>query len=183
MPSTPSITHAELGELLAVHQCGVGASDLHGSLTGYLCAGGSADPRQWLDALALECEQGAIASNKLEQLYRECADWLADPELEFEPLLPEPDASLGSRADALVEWCGGFLGGLGLAGYESGRGLSGDAAEILHDLGTIAASRFDHGENEEDENALTEVVEFIRVAVLLLHAELTALQRKNATVH
>jgi len=71
-----------------------------------------------------------------------------------------------------VQWCRGFLGGLGLSGANLESGLSEDGAEILRDFGTIAASRFEYDDAEEDETALTEVLEFIRVGVMLLHAEL-----------
>ena len=182
MSDLPAITHAQLGEMLAKLRLGVGASDLHGSLTGYICGGGSAGSRGWLEAL--ELEPGAeLPRRAFARLYEDCAAWFGDPELGFEPLLPETDSTLDARADALVEWCRGFLGGLGLAGVSERQGLSADAKEILHDFGTIAGSRFEYADAEEDESALAEVIEFIRVGVLLLHAELTAAPRGKATVH
>jgi hypothetical protein len=183
MNTLPALTHAQLGEMLARAQLGVGASDLHGSLTGYVCGGGSAGARGWLDALELKPEaQSSLPDVALTRLYEDCVAWFEDPELRFEPLLPETDASLDARADALVEWCRGFLGGLGLAGVTARQELSADANEILRDLGTIAASHFEYADAEEDENALAEVIEFIRVGVLLLHAELNA-PRGATTVH
>jgi uncharacterized protein YgfB (UPF0149 family) len=183
---TLPITYAELGEILAHAHFGIGASDLHGSLTGYLCAGGSADARHWLDALELTPDAGeanAIPPALLERLYADCAGWLDDPEAGFEPLLPAADAALAARADALVEWCRGFLGGLGLAGAGHEGALSDEAQEILGDFAAIAATRFEYSNTEEDENALTEVIEFIRVGALLLHAELHAAPRAGATLH
>lgn len=179
------VTHSQLGELLATLRFGVGPSDLHGSLTGYLCGGGVADSHRWLAALELDPDGtvGAIPNAVLTNLYEQCAAWLDDPELAFEPLLPLEDTVQDSRADALVEWCRGFLGGLGLAGASRQGGLSVDGTEILKDFGTIAATRFEHAEGEEDETALVEVIEFIRVGVLLLHAELTTPVRGGATVH
>lgn len=182
MSDFPAITHAQLGEMLARSRLGVGASDLHGSLTGYVCGGGSAGARGWL--AALELEPGTeLPPAAVARLYADCTAWFGDPELAFEPLLPATDSTLDARADALVEWCRGFLGGLGLAGVSERRGLSDDAKEILRDLGTIAGSRFEYADAEEDENALAEVIEFIRVGVLLLHAELTAAPGGKATVH
>jgi uncharacterized protein YgfB (UPF0149 family) len=182
MSDFPAITHAQLGEMLAKSHLGVGASDLHGSLTGYICGGGKAGARGWLVALELEpateLPQGAVA-----RLYEDCSAWFDDPELGFEPLLPALDSTLDARGDALVEWCRGFLGGLGLAGITERQALSDDAKEILRDFGTIAASRFEYADAEEDENALAEVIEFIRVGVLLLHAELTAAPSGKVTVH
>ena len=183
---TVPITYAELGEILARAHFGIGASDLHGSLTGYLCGGGSADARHWLDALELEPDEAlpeAIPPAVLERLYAECAGWLDDPELGFEPLLPPADTTLELRAEALVDWCRGFLGGLGLAGTGHQDALSAEAQEILHDFAAIAGTRFEYNDAEEDESALTEVVEFIRVGALLLHAELHAVPATGATLH
>jgi len=184
MSDVPTLTHAQLGEVLARLHVGVGASDLHGSLTGYICGSGSAGARGWLAALELQADPAAeLPHAAFARLYEDCAAWFGDPELHFEPLLPETDTTLDARADALVEWCRGFLGGLGLAGISKRHGLSADAAEILNDLGTIAGSRFEYDDAEEDENALAEVIEFIRVGVLLLHAELTTPGRSGKTVH
>src|SRR5579884_1397743 len=176
------LTHAELGEMLSRLRFGVGASDLHGSLTGYLCGGGSADAQSWLAALKLESDPTLEPLYPdLARVYEACAAALRDPECRFEPLLPGADSALNARADALVEWCRGFLGGLGLAGIGPRRGLSADATEILRDFGTIAATRFEYADAEEDETALAEVIEFVRVGVLLLHTEFSAGAR--ATLH
>ena len=187
MISTLPITHTQLGELLASLRLGVDPSDLHGSLTGYLCAGGKADARDWLAALRLEIDAAAAAaagSTPLQQLFMECSAWLDDPDMRFEPLLPAADTPVDVRADALVEWCRGFLGGIGLAGAADASSLSPDCAEILRDFSTIAASHFEYSDSEEDEGALAEVIEFIRVGVLLLHNELvTVTVPAKATVH
>jgi uncharacterized protein YgfB (UPF0149 family) len=104
---------------------------------------------------------------------QQCETELADPELGFEPLLPEDDRPLTERAEAMVDWCRGFLGGFGLAGTGA-RQLSDEAQEILRDLGTIAASSFDFGNEDEDEDALIEVQEFVRIGAMLLFTECTA---------
>jgi uncharacterized protein YgfB (UPF0149 family) len=186
--ATAPITHAELGELLAMLRFGVDPSDLHGSLTGYLCAGGRADARDWLAALQLHLDDAeaavAVTAAPLQQLFRECCEWLDDPDLRFEPLLPAAETPVDVRADALVEWCRGFLGGIGLAGATAADAMSPDCAEILRDFGTIAGSHFEYADSEEDESALAEVIEFIRVGVLLLHSELAVNGApKKATLH
>jgi uncharacterized protein YgfB (UPF0149 family) len=183
MNAAAAVTHAELGEMLAARQVGIGASDLHGSLTGYLCGGGVADAKAWPDALELDESAEKLPSDVLEQLYRHCAECLDDPDAGFEPLLPAPETTLERRADALVEWCRGFLGGLGLAGVSRQHGLSSEGAEILRDFGTIAGTRFEYADSEEDESALSEVIEFIRVGVLLLHAEIASAPTGRHTVH
>jgi yecA family protein len=175
------VTHASLSAALDGLKLGVAPSELHGSLTGFLCAGGQADAAQWLGVLHIEAPKSAGADPALIQLYRDCAAALDDPDLRFEPLLPATDA-IDARADALVDWCRGFLGGLGLAGGSPST-MSDDASEILRDLGTIAGSRFEYENAEEDESALEEVIEFVRVGVLLLHTEMTAPKRRDVTLH
>ena len=188
MAATAPITHAQISELLTNLRFGVDPSDLHGSLTGYLCAGGRADARDWFASLQLELDgaeaAAALRAAPLQQLFRECSDWLDDPDLRFEPLLPAADTPVDVRADALVEWCRGFLGGVGLAGAAEPATMSADCAEILRDFGTIAGSHFEYADSEEDESALAEVIEFIRVGVLLLHTELASVKAPaKATVH
>ena len=173
------LSHAELAYALKTLRLGMGASDLHGSLTGYLCAGGSAGEDEWPAALEIKPDPiGGVRvkpepvsttpasgtepqHETLRRLYRDCRAQLDDPDLGFEPLLPALDAPLETRADALVEWCRGFLGGVGLSG-SAARLLSADASEVLADIGRIAASRFDYDDAEEDESALTEVLEFVQ---------------------
>ena len=172
--SETQTTHRELGETLDRLRVGVGASDLHGSLTGYLCGGGKASAKAWPEALELHAAaDGWLDDPLFASLYRECREQLDDSELAFEPLLPSDDVPLAKRADALVEWCRGFLGGIGLSGADRpGTAFSPEADEILRDFAAIAASNLDYGDDEEDENALTEVLEFVRIGVLLLHGEL-----------
>jgi uncharacterized protein YgfB (UPF0149 family) len=184
---SPPVSHAELDATLVQAQLGVGASDLHGSLAGYLSGGGRAGPRDFLEALQLEsgdAHVGDQAHAVLERLYRACLNALDDPELGFEPLLPGEDRALDERADALVEWCRGFLGGFGLAGGARHR-LSADGSEILRDFGTIAASPLavDSAHADDDERALVEVIEFVRVGSLLLHAEVAAQAPPPGAVH
>jgi uncharacterized protein YgfB (UPF0149 family) len=177
------LTHAKLASALRTLRVGMGASDLHGSLTGYLCAGGSAGVDEWPAALEIEPDPAVhLHDEALRQLYRDCRAQLNDPDLGFEPLLPALDEPVEQRAEALVEWCRGFLGGVGLAGPPD-EGLSADANEVLADLGRIASSRFDYDDAEEDETALSEVLEFVRVGVLLLHTELTRPRATRRSVH
>jgi uncharacterized protein YgfB (UPF0149 family) len=177
------LTHAELASALQTLRVGVGASDLHGSLTGYLCAGGSAGVDDWPAALEIEPDPAVhLHDETLRQLYRDCRAQLDDPELGFAPLLPDADEAVERRAEALVEWCRGFLGGVGLSGSLM-QSMSADANEVIADFGRIAQSRFDYDDAEEDETALSEVLEFVRVGVLLLHTELTRPRAARRSVH
>ncbi len=186
MNSIAVISHAALDQALVALQVGMSASDLHGSLCGYLCVCGTVNSRNWINALVLD--KTAIGDfddrqELLHNLYAVCRAQLDDPDFGFSPLLPELGVPLADRAEALVQWCQGFVGGIGLAGVTAEHGLSSDAADILRDFSTIAASHFEYADVEEDEDALSEVLEFIRVGVLLLHTEWNALPSAESTVH
>jgi uncharacterized protein YgfB (UPF0149 family) len=171
-----TVSHANLSDALAAMRLGVGASELHGSVSGYLCGGGNAGAAALLSALELQDKNAPpdeAGRRLLGELYAETRVQLEDPELGFEPLLPAAERPLAERGDALVDWCRGFLGGLGLGGQAARHGLSEEGTEILRDFDTIAASHFSY-EDADDENSLMEVFEFVRIGVLLLHAEMRA---------
>ena len=146
---------------------GVDADEVHGSLCGYLSGGGEGRPTGWPEQLALDAVDAAALSveQPLGQLFTSCVAQIADDQLSFQLLLPE-HAPLSERADALLQWCRGFLGGFGLA---RGRTNSEDAAEALADLGRIAGTVVTFEDPEQDEQSLQELIEFVRVAVLLLN--------------
>jgi len=149
---------------------GVDAAELHGSLCGLLCGGGVVQRAEWLRQLALDPGQAALLpESALDRLYLCSEQQLNDPDYGFELLLPSAK-DLAARADALLAWCRGFLGGFGLsAGGEPD--LSDEASEALNDLAGIAATELDDDEDEVDEESLTEIEEFVRVAALLLYSD------------
>jgi uncharacterized protein YgfB (UPF0149 family) len=178
---TSSADFSTIADALRPLRLGVSASDLHGSLTGYLCAGAQAGADDWPAALHLEFDApDAAAAEALRRLYRLCRAQFEGPRADVDPLLPSRAEPLARRADALVEWCRGFLGGFGLAGVTERTALPADASEILADFGTIAASRFDYADNAEDEQALTDVIDFVRIGTALLHREVHESRRASA---
>lgn len=166
------MTHQDLSDTLIRLRLSVSASDLHGSLTGLLCGGGKAQAGNWLAALELDADLGEAEKDPmLRQFHRQCREQLDDSELGFAPLLPDDETSIAERSEALAEWCRGFLGGFGLAGTGESTTLQADAREIVADFSAIAGADFSYAGNEEDEEALSEIIEFVRVSVLLLYAE------------
>jgi uncharacterized protein YgfB (UPF0149 family) len=179
-PDLPS--HEEVSQELTRLRVGVDASELHGSLCGYVSGGGNAARGDWLLQLALEADDAPAPEGALDRLFLASQAQLEDPELGFGLLLPDEDASLTERAEALLLWCRGFLGGFGLgAGGESPP--SAEAREALDDLAKIAASRLSYDDPEGDEAALLEVSEFVRVAALLLHGDCTRAPRAPRRLH
>lgn len=87
-------------------------------------------------------------------------------ELSFRPLLPTDERPLDERTRCLAHWCSGFLSGFG-AGQPTI--APGETTEAVHLLEQIARATADgEAETEAEEGAYTELVEFVRVAVLML---------------
>jgi uncharacterized protein len=174
MTAQESIGYDELHNVIAHLRLAVSPSELHGSLCGFLAGNGRLGRRPLLEALQLDAGGITVATTDqeiLDQLVRQSEAELADPELGFEPLLPADDRPLPERADALVDWCRGFLGGFGLGGPDAHAKVSEEGEEVLRDLGAIASSSLDFGDETEDEDALIEVHEFVRMAAMLLFTE------------
>ena len=90
--------------------------------------------------------------------------------LAHELLLPSDDAPLTERAAALGQWCQGFLAGFGLNSRDSSA-LSVEATEVLQDLAAIAQVQDALEESDDGESDYMEVMEYLRVAPLLLFTE------------
>ena len=164
--------YAEVGVQIARLQLGVDAAELHGSLCGYLSGGRDTAGRgDWLARVMADPELGAVAQDSaLDRMFVATEALLESPDFGFDLLMPGEESPLAERGEALLSWCRGFLGGFGLA---AGRNppLSEDGADALRDLAKMAASELTYEDPEGDEEALSEVAEFVRVAALLLHGD------------
>jgi uncharacterized protein YgfB (UPF0149 family) len=145
-------------------------SELHGGLCGWLAGGGDAGPG-WLGRVMADDALPAVpAQSPLDALRAGSAAQLANRSFEFELMLPADDTSLAERSGALFDWCRGFVGAFGLAAGDKAL-LSEDSSEALADLVRLAGAQAQDEGDEEDEEALVEIEEFVRVAVLLLHGD------------
>ncbi len=166
----------------ALRQLGAteGATAAHGSLCGLLCIlGGRAEPLWVADLVGPEpratSTDGATVQ-VLAALVTATSGALSDGEMTFLPLLPPDDRPLPQRADALADWCAGFMHGLGEGAGAGGgaRSLEGEVSrEVMHDFAEIA--RVTLGDDESDleaEAAYAELVEYVRVGVQLMFEEL-----------
>ena len=141
-------------------------AELHGGLAGWLAGGGEPVAGWTARVLADAGLPAPEPGSPLDALREATSAHLADPALGFALLLPE--AATAERANALFDWCRGFLGGFGLAAGAQPP-LSEEGSEALADLANLARADVDEGDDDED--ALAEIEEFVRVAVLLLHGD------------
>ncbi|SEI47657.1 hypothetical protein SAMN04244572_03351 [Azotobacter beijerinckii] len=169
--STDKSPYAAFSALLATTGRDVSPAELHGLLLGRSCAGAGFEVDAWLtDAADLLGSQ--IPDNvrqALVGLQEMVKGELAGGEVAVVLLLPSDEAPLAERAVALGQWCQGFLGGFGLTARDTP--LSAEAMEVLQDLAAIAQVQDSLEESEEGEGDYMEVMEYLRVAPLLLFAE------------
>jgi uncharacterized protein len=151
--------------------------EAHGILCGLVCGGDPQAARTWLDQLLPEADAesgdvlAAEARSGLTRLARRTLEEFHGPGLGFTLLMPDESEPLAERATALYDWVRGFLFGLGVLGIGEAE-LSEQAREIFHDFSEL--TRLDLGalgEGEANEEALTEIAEFVWVAAMLIYHE------------
>lgn len=184
MPEVKQIPdYREIDDALHDVTARVDAAESHGILCGMLSAGGHIADRDWLSQV-VPGEAGDMEKcDTLLALYHATVWQLGDPQFSFTMLLPDEEAPLGDRTRALAQWCSGFLYGLGLGGVTESTQLPGEAAEVLGDLAKIASVDYELEEpGEEEERAYEEVVEYVRVAALLVFESMRG-PRDDESVH
>lgn len=156
--------------------------EVHGTICGLLCANTAAPAETWIKSLWPHLPEGDMlvgeAIEIFKQLHTATRAQLNDPACDFQLLLPDDDISLDARVHALGDWCQGFLVGLSLGGITDFSPLPEDAREIAEDLVEIAraGTSYQLEGNEEDEHAYADLMEYLRVGVLLINEELQPTQ-------
>lgn len=152
------------------------AEETHGLLTGMLSAS-FASPFERLLAEVIDDEQDPQdalvreSAKVWKQLYDDMKSLLNDPDMGFEPLLPDEESPLNQRLRGLADWCQGFIYGLGCGGVKP-EALKGDAQELLRDFVELSRMSDEAETSEESEADYLELVEYVRVGVLLINEEL-----------
>ncbi len=167
----------------ALRRCGASwdAAQSHGLLTGRLAVAGVPAAPGWLlqvlegsneaDALRQECQR------LLDALYQATFWQLSERLSEFVPLLPADNADAEQRTAALAHWCEGFLHGLVSSGDDARlkkRLAAEPLSDIIRDMLQITRAAVDaESDDETNEAAYAEVVEYVRVAAQLAYEELS----------
>jgi len=150
-------------------------AEAHGTLAGALCSSRDYGLIEWLREILPDDspDEEALQSPVLQNVYNAMVRTLVGSDSDFQPLLPDDDAPLVDRAEALSLWCQGFLYGLGSGTTSDPGQVSVEAREIIRDFTEITQVGVDAGDDdEESEVAFAEVVEFVRVGTQLLFVEL-----------
>ncbi len=174
-----TISFDELEEALAAGEAPAGAAEVHGSLCGTLAATARFDLDTWVATILPEHRGGddtLRTRNLLARLAEETQTALTSQDMDFEALLPDDEAPLARRVEALAEWCAGFLYGVGTGGLRPEDGAVPEAVhEVVRDFGEISRASIDAEESEEsNEASYAEIVEYLRAGTQLAYEELEA---------
>ena len=171
---------------LARARAELGAAECHGLLCGMLCGVDEQAPRRWLEEVL--GPEGRVQKfrddcrNELVRVLTDTVRTLCSSQCNFVPLLPDENQGLGVRSEALADWCSGFLYGFGSAGINIESRLSKDALEVLSDFSEVTRLRSDGQESESSEADYSEIVEYMRVGVMLIFEELRGRPEPGDTV-
>ncbi len=145
-------------------------SQVHGLICGILC--GNANPKSAWENLVTGGDESVKTHEVLQSLYDASAKQLEEFLFELELMLPPDSDALPLRAEALTMWCQGFLTGLKLVDVPIVDREPSDMTEAINDIIEIAKMNYEEVmASEEDETAYVELVEFVRVAVILIYQE------------
>ena len=169
-------TFEQLSEVLGGTTAHIGAAESHGLLCGMLCTCPPFDEGEWLARVLDDVDSDDSFAEAcrlvLKRLEVATMQQLMSGDCTFQLLVPADSEALVLRGQSLGDWCAGFLAGVGLGGVDIGT-LPRDSREILLDMAEIA--RIDPAtcaEDEANEAAYTELLEYLRVGTLMLREEL-----------
>ncbi|MBA2816210.1 YecA/YgfB family protein [Candidatus Pantoea persica] len=190
--SLPNATpdYNALASTLSQQGVGMTPAEMHGLISGILC-GGNQDS-SWKRLVHDLTNEGMAFSQglslPLQALHDSTATTLENESFLFQLMLPDDDdISVFDRADALAGWVNHFLLGLGVTQPK----LDKVTGEAIDDLRTIAQLGYEEDEDQNElEQSLEEVIEYVRVVALLCHDTFnrpqpmpTAPEVKKPTLH
>lgn len=182
-----TIDHHELDA--ALRRCGStwSAGQTHGLLCSQLALCGADGATRWLEQVLRDTDPDSALRSECEAMLEALVEttWqqLAERQSEFTLLLPNDDDPAKVRTEAMAQWCEGFLHGLvsDARGDELRARLASEPlCDIIKDLVEISrATTGEEGDDEGDERAFAELVEYLRVAAQLAYEELSEFRNRG----
>jgi hypothetical protein len=173
--SENQIRYEQFTNVLNQHKVVVDGAEIHGIICGMLAGGMTVDDQSWLEALADVVNQGDAFETELKdmiiQVYNEVCQQFIEPDFALVMCLPDDSSPINDRGQALMQWVQGFMLGFGLHQADLTK-CSEDVKEALEDFAQIARMDEQMTEDEESEQALFEVVEYVRISAMLCFNEL-----------
>ena len=167
-------------------------SEIHGVLTGLICAGFPFEDTSYVSILNDVLNSGedfpSAVKSTIKQMFSELWTDILDDAYGFQLMLPDDDDSIAERGHALSVWVQGFNLGFGLQQKDSPV-ISEEVKEVITDFAEIANLSEDMDEDEATEQAYFEINEYVRISALLCFSELatpptkSSNNQQNSTIH
>ncbi len=174
------MNYEQINDALMRLHADMDSAESHGVLCGLLAVRDENTQSRWLAHCAPGVEMGDLLAQEamdiLQSVYNQVLEQIKSPDFVFQLLLPDDDSALSERVDAFAHWCQGFLMGVSLGGIVDTSKLPGELPEFIHDLLEFThASDFD-ADDLQDEQSWSELIEYVRMGVLLFHEEIRNLK-------
>jgi yecA family protein len=146
----------------------------HGLATGMLCIESKIEAANWLvelleEDILLNDEDKTILVSLFEQTRKLLGS--EDDSFSYDLFLPGDDEPLNQKLEAIRSWCEGFLFGVGHT--QSSSEWTGETGEIMKDIVEFTKLEVDAYDEmgDDDETALMEIQEYLRVAVMTVRGQ------------
>ena len=156
-------------ELLAAHRISTSVSEIHGVLSGQICADSAAfDLGLSIKILEIPEDTKQVITKLLKMLAEDILSQLETENYAFELLLPDADEEFSQRLIALSQWCNGFNAGFAGAWVRDDSAMETDTREVLSDFSRIAEVDEEDEEASESDNEVNfmEIEEYVRMAAI-----------------
>ena len=165
--------YTQVEATLALADIELSVSELHGTIVGtianHLKTGVSPDLLKLVEP-GSDANDGRFSqlSELLYDLYRENSEVLFESKEGYDLLLPDDDENINIRVEALANWSRGYLLGLLYNDRFSVDQLPESGSEIARDMMEIAEAAAGADDEQEEDWALGELEEYIKVGSQLI---------------
>jgi yecA family protein len=163
----------------------VSPSELHGLLSGVVCTGLKIRPESVINLVLKHVDVETCSERNRETIlamYEFIEREMFSADSRYTLFLPDDELDMTQRLRSLAAWCQGYLVGFGTASAQTKVSqFSAETEEALKDIVNISNLSDDFGAEEEETNeaAYAELVEYLKVAVLLMSSEMLAATEKD----
>ena len=169
----------ELEALLCAAGALMNAAEVHGLVCAMICRDAKQEAQDFFVALVRsEKKEHSDTDKRALDVFTQIDDYLNNLEFRFRLFLPDDESTLEQRMTAVTNWCQGFVQGMGeghIARVQKNYGP--EFGDLLACIQDISAVEMQASGDEEDEEALENLIDFLSLGVLNLYQEL--LEKKS----
>lgn len=177
--SQTALVYERIAQALVRAECDYSPAEVQGMACGLLVINQATNVTNWLKLVLAGNSQDFYvqeARQLLRDLFAQTRQQMNSADMDFALFLPDT-ADLATQVTAMQTWCQGFGLGLAQAGIKALQTLPADSREWVEDVVNIGASGdMDLDDAEASETAYLELVEYLRVGVLMMNEEMQPLK-------